>query len=335
MKQSLDYHDLQVFLTEYKINLFRYDAYVRSVVLSKMNNAQKDILATIVKQDVSNLTKREVDFLLRKIEKTIEEKYERIDSFLDKTYKELYITSSQIELFAYNSWLGTDLFKNLPKYKLEAIKTTPLFQGRDISDFWSRQKDSLKFNIETAIRNGAMIGDSEFNVAREIRDRFEIAGREATTLVRTANASISNQAQAHLIDLNSDILYGKQHVSTLDSRTSDTCRMRDGLRWTIDNEPIGHDVIFIEPPLHYNCRSIIIMLIDKKHPKTRASEFGEVDGSINYEKWLKSQSDSYQDKILGKTRARWFREDKLDFRKMLNQEDRPLTIEQLRNKYNL
>lgn len=219
MKQSLDYHDLQVFLTEYKIDLFRYDAYVRSVVLSKMNNAQKDILATIVKQDVSNLTKREVDFLLRKIEKTIEEEYERIDSFLDKTYKELYITSSQIELFAYNSWLGTDLFKNLPKYKLEAIKTTPLFQGRDISDFWSRQKDSLKFNIETAIRNGAMIGDSEFNVAREIRDRFEIAGREATTLVRTANASISNQAQAHLIDLNSDILYGKQHVSTLDSRT--------------------------------------------------------------------------------------------------------------------
>lgn len=116
---------------------------------------------------------------------------------------------------------------------------------------------------------------------------------------------------------------------------SDVCKHRDGLRWTIDNEPIGHDVIFIEPPLHYNCRSIIIILIDKNHPKTRASEFGEVDGSINYEKWLKSQSDSYQDKVLGKTRARWFREGKLDLRKMLNQEDRPLTIEQLRNKYNL
>ena len=335
MKTNLDYQDLQVSLTEWKIDLFRYDAYVRSVVLRNLNSAQKGILAQIAGEDLSQLGKREINNLIKRIETIIDDEYERIDKFMAKTGQDLLVTTHQVEMFAYNEWLGANLFDSLPKYKLEAIKATPLFEGRALGDWWNKQSNDLKFNIETIVRNNALIGDSEYSAIKAIRDRFEIVGHDASTLVRTGNASIANQAQALLMDINEDLIDYQQHLSTLDSRTSLICRQRDGLKWTIDGQPVGHSEPFIRPPLHPNCRSIIILIINGKHPSTRASEFGQVDGSMNYANFLKEQSVTYQNKVLGKQRAQWFRDDKLDFRKMLNQEDRPLTIEQLRKKYNL
>lgn len=335
MKKNLDYHALQVLLTEYKIDLFRYDAYVRSVVLRNLLTAQKEILAKIAGEDLASLRKREVEKLLKSIEQIIDDEYERIEKFMARSGKEFFITTHQAEAFMYNEWLGAGLFQSLPKYKLESIKHTPLFEGRPLADWWNKQSRDLKFNIETTIRNGALIGETEYTVARQIRDRFNVVGYHAETLVRTGNSSIANQAQSKLVELNSDILYAKQHLSTLDGRTSPICRHRDGMRWKVDGTPIGHKEPFIEPPLHPNCRSIIIMVLDRNNTSFRASEFGVVDGSINYAAWFKEQTTTYQNKILGEKRAEWVRTGKAYFNKMLNQNDRPLTIEQLKKKYKL
>lgn len=326
---------MQVLLAEWKINSFRYDAYVRSVVLSEFNSAQKSILASVLSEDIANITKRDLKCLQREINTIIDENYDRIESFLDRSGKEYFITAHQAEAFIYNEWLGVNLITALPKYKIEAIKVTPLFEGRPLNDWWNRQRDDLKFNIETIIRSGNVVGESQYNIAKEIRHRINITQSQAETLVRTANSSIASSAQERLIEINADLLYAKQHASTLDSRTTLTCQNRDGKQWTLDNEPIKHDLPFIEPPLHPNCRSIIIMVLDKKNPSTRASEFGQVSEKLNYEKWLKSQSSDYQDKVLGKKKAQWFRDGKLTLSQMLDQSERPLTIEQLRNKYKL
>lgn len=335
MKAQLDYRDLQTLLAEWKINSFRYDAYVRSIVIRELNRAQKSILASVLSEDFGSVTKRDLQRLTRKINTIIDENYDRIESFLEKTGKDFFIASHQVEAFVYNQWLGANLITSLPKYKLEAIKVTPLFEGRPLGDWWARQRESLKFNVETAIRSGNVIGETPYNIAKEIRNKIGITQRQAETLVRTANSSISSAAQERLIDTNKDILYAKQHVSTLDSRTTSICQHRDGLKWKIDGTPIGHSLPFIEPPLHPNCRSIVIMVIDKNAESTRASEFGQVDASLRYEDWLKDQPDAYQDQVLGKRKARWFRENKLNLSQMLDQSERPLTIEQLRNRYSL
>lgn len=322
-------------MAEWKVNSFRYDAYVRSVVLKELDSTQKKVLARVLSEDIVNLTKREIRRLSRDINSIIDESYESIESFLEKTGKDFFVTSHQVEAFLYNEWLGANLITSLPKYKLEAIKNTPLFEGRPLNDWWKRQEDDLKFNLETIIRNGNTIGESQYNIAREIRHRFGITQRESETLVRTANASIASNAQEKLIEINQDILYAKQHVSTLDSKTTLICQHRDGLKWKIDGTPIGHSLPFIPPPLHPNCRSIVIMIIDKNAESTRASEFGQVDANLRYEDWLKDQPDTLQAKILGKKKAKWFRGGKLTLSQMLDQSERPLTIEQLRNKYNL
>ncbi|UNM95945.1 minor capsid protein [Ignatzschineria rhizosphaerae] len=335
MKAKLDYQDLQVSLAEWKINAFRYDAYVRSIVLGQLNQTQKELLAAIISEDIENLTKHQLDGLLKDIDEIIDTNYDRISSFLDKTNKEFYITSHQVEAIVYNEWLGVSALSVLPKYKLEAIKVTPLFEGRALGDWWGKQQSDLKFNLETIIRNGNVIGESQANIARQVRHRLGITAQYAETLVRTANASISSAAQSKLMEINADVIHAKQHLSTLDSRTTLECGARDGKQWTLDNEPIGHTMPFKETPLHPNCRSIIQIVIDTKHKSTRASEFGPVDSNLNYSDWLKQQEAKYQDGILGKRKAQWFRDGKVSLQQMLNQNDRPLTIEQLRKKYNL
>ena len=335
MKEKLDYQDLQALICEYKINLFRNDAYTRSIVLAQLDMAQKELLARIISSDLESITKRQLDALIRDINAIVSDNYERIDSYLKKTGSELFATAYQAEASIYNQWLGAQVFSSIPRYRLEAAQTVPLFEGRALGDWWKRQEDDLKFKLENIIRQGNIIGDTQQNLIKQVKHSLNISRNHAETLIRTGNAAIANDAQEYLIEQNADLLESKQQLSTLDSRTTDVCIVRDLRKWTIDNKPIGHDLRFRKPPLHANCRSLIIMLLKNAVLSTRASEFGQVRGDFNYSDYLKQQSNSYQAQVLGKKRAEWFRQGKLELRQMLNQDDRSLTIKQLRDIYKL
>lgn len=335
MKKKLDYQDLQAAICEYKINLFRNDAYVRSIVLGHLDYAQKQLLTAIISNDLERVAKRQLDALLREIGSIIDENYARIESFLDATGKSLFSTAYQAESIIYNNWVGAQIFASVPVYRLEAAMTVPLFEGQALGDWWKRQADDLKFKLEGIIRQANIIGETQQSTIKQVKDRLNITRNHAETLIRTGNAAIANDAQEYLIERNADLLEGKQQLSTLDSRTTPVCRFRDGLKWTIDNKPIGHKAPFRKLPLHAGCRSIIIMLLKNAVLSTRASEFGQVSAKFNYSDWLKQQSSAYQDRVLGKKRAEWFRDGKLDLRQMLNQDERPLTIKQLREIYKL
>lgn len=331
----IDYKDLDRLLIEYKLNIFRYDAYVRSIVNKHLSDTQKALLARVAFEDFATIRKSDLNALLKDIRGIIDENYARIGVYLESTAAPFFATAVSVEAAIYNQWLGRNIFTTLPKYKLDAIKVTPFFQGNTLNGWWERQTEDMRFKMSNIIRNGAAIGESEYSVAKEIRHEMGVSQRQAATIVRTANAEISNQAQAELIKQNKKHIESKQQISTLDSRTTDICRSRDLLKWTLDNEPIGHNRKFIDPPLHFNCRSIIRMNIKGATESTRSAEFGPVSETLDYEAWLKEQSDSYQDKVLGKKRAQWFREGKIGIRDMVNQDDRKMTLEQLRSAYGL
>lgn len=332
---TISYNDLTALLCEYKINIFRYDAYVRSVVFKHLDNAQKELIARIASDDIESITKRELDRLVRDVKQIITNEYERIARYLSDTNQQFYVASQKIESEIYNSWLGYKAFSSLPNYRLEAIKYAPLFEGRDMGDWWTKQASDLQFKIETVIRNGNVVGEAQQVITRQVRDQIGITKRNADTIVRTANASIANDAQEKLIGHNSDLIDAKQQLSTLDGRTTDVCKARDLKKWTLDNEPIGHKMPFRKPPLHFGCRSIIRMVLKNSIASTRASQFGQVNDNLDYSAWLRQQPSEYQDRVLGIKRAKWFREGKLTMPQMLDQSDRPLTLKQLQKIYNL
>ncbi|HDL4213958.1 TPA: phage head morphogenesis protein, partial [Mannheimia haemolytica] len=130
------------------------------------------------------------------------------------------------------------------------------------------------------------------------------------------------------------------HLSTLDTRTSTVCQVRDGKMWDTDYKPIGHSLPYQRPPLHPRCRSILQLVMKdwkelgfddvKEMPKsTRASADGQVSEKTNYEEWLSSKTPEEQDKALGKGKADLWRRGVITFSDMLDQSARPLTLKEL------
>ena len=87
---------------------------------------------------------------------------------------------------------------------------------------------------------------------------------------------------------------GAQYViftAIIDERTSAPCRAASGRRWKIDDAGI------LVPPLHVGCRSFM------------APQYGDrIKAPLDYNKWFRAKSPSYQDGILGQARGKLYRE---------------------------
>ncbi|MGX2950045.1 minor capsid protein [Ursidibacter sp. B-7004-1] len=200
----------------------------------------------------------------------------------------------------------------------------------------------MAFKFEGLIRQGMLDGKQTSQLISEVKELMATSRRHSETLVRTAVMQVHDKAQEITRDNNLDILNGEQQISTLDLRTSDVCRVRDGKAWDLNKKPIGdHDLPYARPPLHPNCRSTMRLItkswrelgidIDEIPESTRASMDGQIKQGLNYEDWLKGKTPAEQDTVLGKGKADLWRRGVITFRDMLDQSGRPLTLEQLQN----
>lgn len=169
--------------------------------------------------------------------------------------------------------------------------------------------------------------------------------RDVEAIVRTATAHMAGVAREQIYQANDDLIKGLQWLSTLDSRTSPQCQVRDRKLYTVkEHKPIGHSIPWLGGPgrLHWNCRSTSIPVlktwrdmgvdIDEFSPTERASLDGAVPAEINYADWIKKQSYSRQVEVLGETRAKLMRDGKLSLGDMYSQKGQFLTLEELRQK---
>jgi SPP1 gp7 family putative phage head morphogenesis protein len=126
-------------------------------------------------------------------------------------------------------------------------------------------------------------------------------------------------------------------LATIDGRTSTQCRSLDELEtiYVFGEGPL--------PPLHYNCRSTIIYIIDGRLSQTegdgsRTARNSEgktvmIDSNIGYYEWLKSRPINVQERVLGKTKTNLFNNGGLtekEFAKLsIGKNYAPLTIKEM------
>jgi hypothetical protein len=124
-----------------------------------------------------------------------------------------------------------------------------------------------------------------------------------------------------------------QWLATLDSHTCLRCAPRDKKRWKNNKAktPIGHDMPFMRPPIHYNdrCQIVPITRFSNMNIGTRASTDGQVSAKLDFEDWLSRRSEAQQDAQLGKGRAQMFRDKKITLQDLLDGSGRPLKLKDL------
>ena len=227
------------------------------------------------------------------------------------------------------------------------------FQGRLLSEWAENLESDRLARIVNAVRRGYLAGDTVETIARSVRGHANKDYRDGALQMSRANAaSIAKTAVNHLAatarnsftSANSDIVKGKQWLSTLDNKTSHDCIIRDLLRYTLDNKPVGHKVPYLQGPgkIHFCCRSTETLIlkswrelgidIDEMDEGTRASMDGQVPAKTTYLEWLRRQSSQRQDQVLGAERGRMFRAGEIDLGDMYTDKGEWISFEQLQER---
>lgn len=182
--------------------------------------------------------------------------------------------------------------------------------------------------VMTAVQAGITRGSVTKEIAAEVFGLINTRTKaQAETVVRTAANMAGSVARNELYKANADVLKGEEWSSVLDGRTTDVCMARDGQIYPVGQGPV--------PPAHYNCRSVRVPVVDKAFAElrdgaTRASIYGPVSSQTTYNSWLKSQPASFQDEVLGDTKAKLFRSGGLSLQKFVDDSGKSYTLDQLR-----
>lgn len=146
---------------------------------------------------------------------------------------------------------------------LRSLASQSPVQGSVLRDWFRTLARSDARRIESAIMVGMVQGESPVQISRRIvgsarlrgaNGMTEITRRHAISLARTAALTVSNNARSAFLAANAELFTEEMYVATLDSRTTPICRSLDNKTFPVGSGP--------HPPLHFNCRSLRVAVID-------------------------------------------------------------------------
>ncbi|KYD30058.1 minor capsid protein [Geobacillus sp. B4113_201601] len=137
--------------------------------------------------------------------------------------------------------------------------------------------------LRTELYIGIQQGESLDKIAKRIDKQFNSKAYQSQRLIRTESARVISSAQEKIYRESGVVKY-LIYTATLDNRTSQICRSRDGKKWRIDDPE--RPMI----PAHPNCRSCWIPAIEGYEPtKRKDNETKEVIEYQSYDEWAKSK----------------------------------------------
>ena len=228
------------------------------------------------------------------------------------------------------------------------------FQGRLLKEWMAGLDKDLAVKVRDAVRIGYAEGQTISEIVKRVRGTkalnyadglLDINRRNAETIVRTAIGHTAAYTRDLIYSANDDIIKGIKWLSTLDSKTTPICQVRDGKVYTDKtHKPIGHSLPWLSGPgrAHMNCRSTSTSVLksfkemgidaDELPPSTRSSLDGQVPDDVTYAQWLKGKDAPFQDEVLGKTKGKLYREGGLTLDRFYAKDGRVYSLNELRSR---
>jgi len=324
-------------------------AITRSLVLERVKNGLNAKVASMYQGILKDIEKRmrnnpemnikNMNKIIREIKSTVT----TVDIKSDLT--DLANQEASYAISSTNAIAGGAVFNKVVKEStIKNIVNTSLMEGATISNWFSSLNKSTQTDLERQIKQGVVIGETNQEIAKRIKNTMNINRNHAEAITRTAVATVSNQARQAVYDANDDVMKGYEHVSTLDSKTTFICSSRDGAAWSLDGEGInalGKQNKYQVPPLHFGCRSVLVPVlkswedldidIKEELPKgTRSSMDGYVSSGTTFNTFLKGKNTKWQEKYLGKGRYELWKSGKITLSDLVTQQGKTLSLDELR-----
>lgn len=274
----------------WQIALLQHDAYLRRELIRRLDNVHRQAFALLMQGKALN--NKAYRALSHEIQQVLQEGYTQAGQWLDDAMVMLLPVAAVIAANIYGKHLGKGFAAP------EKLNMPPIY-GASVMDWLKQQGAKHSFVMQRQLRR--MRNEENVLLAEigaEVRQYLKRGNAQSEALVRTAAAVAANEANIAVIRKSKRVKY-LIHKSHLDSHTTGICRSRHNKRWNAQTlEPIAHDLPYQQPPLHWNCRSIIKPLLnDGLRP----------EDNYSFEEWLDKMPPNIQDKALGKGKAALWR----------------------------
>lgn len=229
------------------------------------------------------------------------------------------------------------------------------FQGVLLKNVLKDLGENRAKKIRQTIAQGFVEGVPTSKIVQDLRGTkakgytdglMQAPRREIEAVARTALGHTAGFTQDRFVAANADLIKAVVWLSTLDTRTSEICRVRDKKQYTaVDHKPIGHSLPWLQGAgrSHWNCRShqtnvlksykeLGIDMPESKKSESRASMDGQVASDLSYSDWITKQSKARQIEVLGVKRTELLRSGKLSAEDMYGSKGQYLTLKQLNEK---
>ena len=175
---------------------------------------------------------------------------------IGETMRQVYESSYHHAVYEAARMSGLDLQTGpIDEGALETILKKK-WSGQNYSERVWNNTQKVADALKEELMIGALTGKTEKEMTDSINEQFLSGRNKARRLVRTESSYIHNEA--HFQAYKDYGIEEYRFVATLDLRTSQICRERDGSVYRVNDKKIGVNA----PPMHPWCRSTTIMNLD-------------------------------------------------------------------------
>ncbi len=277
---------------------------------SVLSKNDRKILAQITETlreliEVKQIDYRKLEAALKELKAARLETFKGIENLLTDETKEIMQATQQSAMAEIASLTGEGTaLAALTAGEANDLLRYSRMDGRKIQDWFKGLAGADWCRIESSIFRNLSAGGTWQNLLARLRGTlgtdtaygsFKTTSMAARTLARTCINGASNAARLEVFKKNADVIDGVQFLATLDSKTSKICAHYDRTVWKVGDKDI------VTPPLHPNCRSVLIPYVKvldengKEVPVgTRAAERENFDlmAKAAYEKKTGKQYDA-------------------------------------------
>lgn len=214
---------------------------------------KKELLLLKDNEENEEYQNYQLESILSLIDKLLDNLYHNEVENLNKVLSDRYMTIYNERLKAFNK--HDDFSKKLSPIKVAAVLALA-WSGHTFRERAKESKRRVAFTVKQEIRAGVLRGDSANDISRIVSKKLNTSLSNAKRLARTEICHI--QTKANIDSYNAVGCTKYEYCAYLDSRTSEMCRSMDGKIFDIKDYSPGVNA----PPLHANCRSCILPVLD-------------------------------------------------------------------------
>lgn len=330
-------------LLAHNLDLLRLNASLRLDALKVLKKLEKELVSKLSAGTLTEYSKAATDYLLASVRAVVAKYYADIAAAQESALAGMSeVQANVVRTVLADVGYGAAL---APPTHFATALTDVLIQGAPSAEWWAKQSADVTFKFSNAVRQGIIQGKTNGDIIKEVRMVMDVGRANAAALVQTSVQQVANSSLIETFKQNDTVVKGMMQLSTLDSHTTDICMAYSEAEWNLDEEPIGDTKLPFNggPPRHWNCRSVLVPItksfaeLGMDAPEMKSSERASTDGPIaattTFDSFLTRKGEAFQDNILGPGRAELWRDGKITLPQLLDLRGNPLTLAELKAKY--